>query len=143
MNKRIVYKNNDGSCCIIVPADCGLSIEEIAMKDVPVGADFRIIDVDKLPADRIFRNAWTDDFDTDTVDIDIARAKLIKLDMMRAIRKPLLAQYDIDFMKSIEIGDDDLKKDIVTKKQILRDITTLELPDDIEELKAFMPDCLL
>ena len=37
MNKRIVYKNDDGTISIIVPADCGLTIEEIAAKDVPAG----------------------------------------------------------------------------------------------------------
>ena len=33
MNKRIVYQNDEGGISIIVPADCGLTIEEIAAKD--------------------------------------------------------------------------------------------------------------
>ena len=32
MDKRIVYKNDDGTISIVVPADCGLTIEEIAAK---------------------------------------------------------------------------------------------------------------
>ena len=35
MNSRIIYPTDKGSVAIIVPADCGLTIEEIAAKDVP------------------------------------------------------------------------------------------------------------
>jgi len=58
MNKRIVYKNDDGTIAIIVPADCGLTIEEIAAKDVPAGKEYHIVDVSDIPSDRTFRNAW-------------------------------------------------------------------------------------
>jgi hypothetical protein len=142
-NQRIVYTNDDGVCCIIIPADeCGLSIIDIAMKDVPEGKSYRIIDVSQLPSDRIFRNAWTDEYDTDTVDIHLDKAKNIKLDMLRSIRKPILDQLDISFMKSIELNNDSMKQDIINKKQALRDITKIALPDDIDELKIFMPDIL-
>ena len=30
MDKRIIFKNKDGSIGIIVPTDCGLTVEEIA-----------------------------------------------------------------------------------------------------------------
>jgi hypothetical protein len=56
--KRIIYPNDDGGVAIIVPADCGLSIEEIATKDVPEGKPFKIIYVADVPSDRTFRNAW-------------------------------------------------------------------------------------
>jgi hypothetical protein len=59
MNKRIVYQNDDGGISIIVPADCGLTIEEIAAKDVPTGKAYNIVDVSEIPTDRTFRNAWT------------------------------------------------------------------------------------
>jgi len=59
MDKRIVYKNDDGTISIIVPADCGLTIEEIAAKDVPEGKEYHIVDVSEIPTDRTFRNAWT------------------------------------------------------------------------------------
>lgn len=59
MNQRIIYPTDDGGVAIIVPApDCGLTIEEIAAKDVPAGKDFKIIDVEDVPTDRTFRNAW-------------------------------------------------------------------------------------
>ena len=58
MNQRIIYENDEGGVSIIVPADCGLTIEEIAAKDVPAGKPFEIVDVSEIPSDRTFRNAW-------------------------------------------------------------------------------------
>jgi hypothetical protein len=59
MNQRIIYPNDDGGVSILVPAaECGLTIEEIAAKDVPDGKPFKIVDVSEIPSDRTFRNAW-------------------------------------------------------------------------------------
>jgi hypothetical protein len=59
MNKRIIYQTEDGGVAIIVPsAECGLTIEQIAQKDVPAGKAYKIVDVADIPTDRTFRNAW-------------------------------------------------------------------------------------
>lgn len=59
MNQRIVYPTDDGGVAVIIPAaECGLTIEEIAAKDVPEGKPYKIVDVSDIPADRTFRNAW-------------------------------------------------------------------------------------
>jgi len=59
MNKRIIYPTDDGGVAVIIPApECGLTIEEIAAKDVPAGKSFKIVDVADIPSDRTFRNAW-------------------------------------------------------------------------------------
>ena len=58
MNQRIIYPTDDG-VAVIVPADCGLTIEEIAAKDVPAGVSYKIVDVADIPEERLFRNAWT------------------------------------------------------------------------------------
>lgn len=59
MNQRIIYPTDDGGVSIIIPApDCGLTIEEIAAKDVPAGKPYKIVDVSDIPTDRTFRNAW-------------------------------------------------------------------------------------
>ena len=59
MNQRIIYPTDDGGVAILIPApDCGLTIEEIAAKDVPEGKPYKIIDVSDIPSDRTFRNAW-------------------------------------------------------------------------------------
>jgi len=59
MDKRIVYTNDDGTLAVIIPADCGLTIEQIAAKDVPSGKEYHIVDKSEIPSDRTFRNAWT------------------------------------------------------------------------------------
>lgn len=59
MNNRIIYPTDEGGVAVIVPApDCGLTIEEIAAKDVPAGKPFKILDATDIPEDRTFRAAW-------------------------------------------------------------------------------------
>lgn len=59
MEKRIIYPTQDGGLAVIIPnTSSGLSIEEIAQKDVPSGTAYKIVDVAEIPIDRIFRNAW-------------------------------------------------------------------------------------
>ena len=59
MDKRIIYKNTDGTIGIIIPANCGLTVEQIAQKNVPTGLSYKIVDVSDISSDRTFRNAWT------------------------------------------------------------------------------------
>jgi hypothetical protein len=60
--KRIIYQSDDGGCVVVQPApNCGLTLEQIALKDVPPGVAYKIIDEADLPQDRTFRNAWEAD----------------------------------------------------------------------------------
>lgn len=58
MNSRIIYPTDNGVAIIVPALECGLTIEEIAAKDIPAGKPFKIVDVDDIPSDRTFRNAW-------------------------------------------------------------------------------------
>ena len=61
MEKRIIYKTEEGGVAIVIPApEClqKYSIKEIADKDVPAGRPYKIVDVSEIPTDRTFRNAW-------------------------------------------------------------------------------------
>ena len=59
MNSRIIFPTDDGGVSVIIPAaECGLTIEEIAAKDVPAGKPYKIVDVADIPTDRTFRDAW-------------------------------------------------------------------------------------
>ncbi len=59
MDQRIIYQKDDGGVAIIIPApDCGLSIEQIAAKDVPAGKPYQIVEASAIPTDRTFRDAW-------------------------------------------------------------------------------------
>ena len=60
-NKRIIYQNDTGGVAVLIPADCGLTIEQIAAKDVPTGKPYRIVDAADIPTDREWRAEWTVD----------------------------------------------------------------------------------
>jgi len=59
--KRIIYQNDAGGVAVIIPCDCGMTIEQIARKDVPAGKPFKIVDASTIPTDRSERDAWTVD----------------------------------------------------------------------------------
>jgi len=55
MNSRIIYPTDDGGVAVIIPAES----VEAAMKDVPAGKPYEIVDVADIPSDRTFRGAWS------------------------------------------------------------------------------------
>jgi len=68
MEKRIIYKNADGGVSVVIPALAGgLTVNEIADKDVPTGLLYKIVDVSEIPTDRTDRELWTVD-DVDLTD---------------------------------------------------------------------------
>lgn len=67
---RIIYKQDNGVVAVIIPTPEALgqhSIQAIAMKDVPAGKPFKLVDVADIPSDRTDREAWTID-DADLTD---------------------------------------------------------------------------
>lgn len=61
MDKRIIFKNNDGGISIITPTpECleSHTIKQIAAKDVPLGKPYKIVSASDIPSDRTFRDAW-------------------------------------------------------------------------------------
>jgi hypothetical protein len=62
MNQVIIYKQDTGVVAIVRPTEEALaahSIQAIAIKDVPAGKPFKIVDAADIPSDRTFREAWT------------------------------------------------------------------------------------
>lgn len=137
MQHRIVFKNADGTVGVIIPAiSWAGNLEALAQKDVPTGLAWRIVNVDDLPGDRTFRNAWTDDNPTTTVDVDMVKARQIHMDYLRHIRNKKLEALDVEQLKGV---------DVASEKQALRDmpqnvdLTPYQTP---ESLKAVMPAIL-
>jgi hypothetical protein len=65
MPQIVIYPNEYGILAILVPPPgVELPIEQIALKDVPEGRPFRIIEMSDLPEDGQYRNAWEADFTT-------------------------------------------------------------------------------
>lgn len=57
---KIIYPTDSG-IAVVHPTD-ELSIEQVALKDIPAGSPFLIIADEDVPEDRTFRAAWTADF---------------------------------------------------------------------------------
>jgi hypothetical protein len=67
---RIIYNQDNGVVAIIIPTQEALEqhgIQAIAIKDVPAGKPFKIIDASEVPTDRSARDSWTVD-DADLTD---------------------------------------------------------------------------
>ena len=68
MSERIIYKTDSGTVAFVSPTQQALdshTIEEIAVKDVPAGKPFAIVDAADLPSDP--QEAWVVD-DADLTD---------------------------------------------------------------------------
>ena len=64
MTQVIIYNGNDGIPAVIIPTPEALEqhgIQAIAIKDVPAGKPFKIVDASDIPSDRSEREAWTVD----------------------------------------------------------------------------------
>lgn len=57
-NFRIIYPYNGGVAVIVPAVSSGLTLEQIAAKDVPAGLPYKIVSVNDIPSDRTFRDAW-------------------------------------------------------------------------------------
>ena len=62
MNQVIIYPN-EGALAVVFPnPESGLTIEQIATKDVPQNVPYLIIETEALPEDQTFFEAWEADF---------------------------------------------------------------------------------
>ena len=110
---KIIYTNSDGTVSIINPTG---DVND-AIKDVPSGLSYEIVEDSVIPTDRTFRNAWKQN--NKTIETDIAKAREIHKNNIRNARTPKFAELDIEFQKALETSSS--TTDIVSKKQTLRD----------------------
>ena len=96
------------------------------------------------PSDRHFRNAWT--LSGTVISEDMTTAKTIFKNKIREVRKPLLEEQDVLFMKAMEDGDSTEQSTIASKKKELRDApaaSAITNATTITELKAAWNTSLL
>ena len=110
---RIIYTKSDGTVSIITPAG---DVND-AIKDVPSGLSYEIVEDSVIPTDRSFRNAWKQN--SKTIETDMTKAKEIHKTNIRKARIPKLAELDIEYQRATETSAN--TSDIVAKKQALRD----------------------
>jgi len=95
MNQRIIYRTVNNGVSIIIPTES----VELALKDVPKGVPYEIVDADAIPSDRTFRGAWV--MGDCCIDHDIDRCKTIGHEMRRAARAVEFAPHDEVIAKQI------------------------------------------
>lgn len=128
----IIFKNDNGGVATCIPTG-ELPIEAVLEKDVPKGKGARIVDQNILPRDNDFYDAW--EMDDSSVTVNLAKAKEITKNRLRAERAPLLAAQDVLFQRALESGAD--TSAIVAEKNRLRDITKLaDSATTLDELRA-------
>ena len=90
-----------------------------------------------VPSDRHFRGAWS--LSGKVISEDMTKAKEIFRDKIRELRKELLEEEDVVYMKALEADDASAKTASVAKKKALRDApaaSAISDADTIAKLKA-------
>jgi hypothetical protein len=141
--KYIIYKNTDNTVGVLsLSPNWDRSFEELAQKDVPEGLPWKVVEENELPKDRYLVSAWMLKDINEEITFDLKEVKKIWLNLYRKVRTPLLEKLDLEYMRADEAGNLELKKEIATKKQALRDVTKTELPDNLEGIKNTWPSIL-
>ena len=150
--RRIIYTRPDGGLCVVHPVRNTVGetlrtdkeIEQRAFGKLPSDAiNPQFVELNALPLDRTFRNAWKQN--GSLVGHDMGKARDIHRDALRFLRKPKLEVLDMAYLRADEQGDVAEKARIAAKKQVLRDVTDdprIEAAQSPEQLKAVMPDIL-
>ena len=128
---KIIYTNSDGTVSIINPTG---DVND-AIKDVPSGLSYEIVEDSVIPTDRTFRNAWKQN--SKTIETDMTKAREIHKTNIRKARAIKFAELDVEFQKALETSSS--TTDIVSKKQALRDApadSSIASADTEAKLKA-------
>jgi len=139
--KFIVYAQENNQIAVAsVIEEFQEVIEDIVHKIVPPNAPYKI--VESLDVDNTFFNAYEFDQSTGAI-INMEKAKEIWKNKFRETRKPILENLDIEYMKALEDNNVAKQQEIASMKQQLRDVTAVELPDNLEDLKNTWPSILV
>jgi len=131
----ILHPQQDNKLAVTVPC---VSLE-LAVAALPSTTPYKVVQT--LDIINVFFDAYEFDSEKGAI-LNIEKAKEIKRNQFRQARKPLLEQLDVEYMRAVETSNTTKKKAIAAKKQELRDVTAIELPDNVDELAEFWPDIL-
>jgi len=128
---KIIYQNESGGVSVIIPAES----VELAIKDVPEGVAYEIVEDDAIPADRTFRNAWV--MGDCCVEHDLEKCKAIGHERRRALRAEEFKPFDDIIAKQIPGADaaaaETARSDIRLKYALIQDvIDAATTPDEIK-----------
>ena len=146
-NKRIVYQGEDGIAKVVIPVpDYSGTMDDLLIKSVPENCrdSADIVEVDTVPSDRTFRNAWVTEKGKST-EIDLSKAKDLAKEKVRESRVSKFAELDVAYQRADEAGDADAKAAVVVKKQTARDATAdtkITNADSVANLKIGMNEVI-
>ncbi len=129
--KRIIYPTPEGGVAVIIPAES----VELALKDVPEGVTYEIVDEADIPTDRYFRNAWV--MGDCCIDHDLDKCKALGHDLRRQQRAEEFKPFDEVIMKQIPGADaaaaEEARQAIREKYALIQDVIEMaSTPDEIK-----------
>jgi hypothetical protein len=129
--KRIIYQSESGGVAVIVPTES----VELALKDVPEGVPYEIVDEADIPSDRTFRGAWV--MGECCIEHDLDKCKALGHDLRRIQRNAEFAPFDEIIAKQIPGADalaaEEARQAIREKYALIQDaIDIAEDPDTIK-----------
>jgi hypothetical protein len=129
--KRIIYPTPDGGVAVIIPA----ASVELALKDVPEGVAYEIVDEADIPADRYFRGAWV--MGDCCIEHDLDKCKALGHDIRRQQRAEEFKPFDEVIMKQIPGADavaaEEARQAIREKYALIQDVIDgATTPDEIK-----------
>jgi hypothetical protein len=130
--KRIIYQTESGGVAVIIPTES----VELALKDVPEGVPYEIVDEADIPTDRFFRNAWT--MGDCCIEQDLDKCKAVGHDLRRQKRAEEFKPFDEVIMKQIPGADaavaEEARQEIRDKYGEVQD--TIDAATTPEEIKS-------
>jgi len=128
---RIIYQSESGGVAVIIPTES----VDLALKDVPEGVPYEIVDVADIPSDRTFRGAWV--MGECCIEHDLDKCKALGHDLRRIQRNAEFAPFDEIIAKQIPGADalaaEEARQAIRKKYALIQDaIDVAEDPDTIK-----------
>ena len=142
-NKIIVYQGEDGVAKVVHPTSSySGTMDDLLKKVVPENCQDSadIVEVDTVPSDRTFRNAWVTE-QGKSVEVDLDKSKVLAKEKVRQARTPKFAELDVAYQRADEDSDADAKKAVADKKTVARDATKntkITGASDVDKLKEGM-----
>jgi hypothetical protein len=129
--KRIIYQSESGGVAVIIPTGS----VELALKDVPAGVPYEIVEEVDIPSDRTFRGAWI--MGDCCIEHDLDKCKALGHDLRRIQRNAEFAPFDEIIAKQIPGADataaEEARQAIREKYALIQDaINIAEDPDTIK-----------
>ena len=135
MQHKIVYSTDDGVTIVFPIAASGLTIEQIAAKDVPASKEYAFIHDDDIPSDRTFRKAWV--LRNNRIEHDLNKAKALAHDRRRARRAEAFAPLDLEVTIPAKAAAAEVKRQAIRDADAVLQ-TQIDAALTVDALKALL-----